>query len=58
MEGGIRGVYVKGRPYLVLLDELQAVGLPQVLGKILDLVLKQKEIIDKEKYISMDLRFL
>ena len=58
MEGGIRSVYIKCCPYLLLLDELQAVGLPQVLGKILDLVLKQKEIIDKEKYISMDLRFL
>ena len=47
MEGGIRGVYVKGCPYLVLLDELQAVGLPQVLGKTLDLVLEQKEVINK-----------
>ena len=43
MEGGIRSIYIKCCPYLLLLDELQAVGVPQLLGKILDLVLKQKK---------------
>ena len=47
MEGGIRGVNVKSCPYLCLLDELQAVVVPQMVGKTLDLVLKQKKEIIK-----------
>ena len=43
VEGGIRGVNIKCSAYLVFLDELKAMVVPQVVGKTLNLVLKQKE---------------
>ena len=43
MEGGVCSVNIECCPYLILLDELQAVGVQQVVGKTLNLVLKQKE---------------
>ena len=51
MEGGIRGVKIKSCPYLSLLDELQAVVVPDVVGETLELVLKQKDEMNKYDYI-------
>ena len=51
MEGGIRGIKIKSRPYLRLLDELQAVVVPDVVGETLELVLKQKDKVSKYDYI-------